>query len=254
MTAAHIDRRACAAQHKAPVRRCRFGENNQLWTGSWDQTLQAWDCRQQNPVSGTQLPAKVFAMDVKNNMLVAGLSDHSIVFYDTRNMSTPFNVCAVPLRRRAPPLTALCTHPCADGEEADPADPGGRRDEQRARLRGGGHREPRCRAPARRGQVRCAAWDRRAPLLTPHGPPQPANFGGAEKGQFRVCRPPHSQGALLRRQRRLLPPRAAVHVRHSGRRRRVLLLVRQGARFMPQQLQQATVRPPSPLLYSFLFV
>lgn len=88
------------------MRRCRFGENNQLWTGSWDRTVQAWDCRQQNPVNGAQLPAKVFAMDVKNNMLVAGLSDHSIVAYDTRNMSSPFNV-RPPL---AVPFSATATH------------------------------------------------------------------------------------------------------------------------------------------------
>ena len=49
-----------------------------LCTASWDKTLRYWDMRQPQPMHQQAMPERVYAMDVKNNLLVAGLANRHI--------------------------------------------------------------------------------------------------------------------------------------------------------------------------------
>ena len=49
-----------------------------LCTGSWDKTLRYWDMRQPQPMHQQAMQERVYAMDVRNNLLVAGLANRHI--------------------------------------------------------------------------------------------------------------------------------------------------------------------------------
>lgn len=78
-------------QHDAPIRCVEFHRATmQVFTGSWDRTLRAWDPRQaQRPTSHVDLGAKVFCMDTTDNKVVVGGSDRNVHIYDLRSMSAP---------------------------------------------------------------------------------------------------------------------------------------------------------------------
>ena len=67
------------AQHAAPIRHCFFlPRMNMLVTGSWDKTVKYWDLRSANPVHTQQMPDRVYAMDVQEELLVVGTADRQI--------------------------------------------------------------------------------------------------------------------------------------------------------------------------------
>mmetsp|Transcript_47252 Transcript_47252/g.119672 ORF Transcript_47252/g.119672 Transcript_47252/m.119672 type:complete len:330 (+) Transcript_47252:80-1069(+) len=77
--------------HDAAIRCVEFHQPTmQVFTGSWDRTLRAWDPRQaQRPVKHVSLGTKVFCMDTCNDKVVVGGADRNIHIYDIRNMAKP---------------------------------------------------------------------------------------------------------------------------------------------------------------------
>lgn len=63
----------------------------QVFTGSWDRTVRAWDprCGGAGPVSVMHLGAKAFCMDLGTDKLVVGAADRCIHIYDTRRLGQP---------------------------------------------------------------------------------------------------------------------------------------------------------------------
>ncbi|RFU32726.1 hypothetical protein B7463_g3593, partial [Scytalidium lignicola] len=90
------------ALHDKPIRSVRFIQIPQsnatmAVTGSWDKTVKYWDLRQATPAGTIHCKERVYAMDVKNNLLVIGTADHTmnIVKLDDpmtiqKSMESPF--------------------------------------------------------------------------------------------------------------------------------------------------------------------
>ncbi|KAH0550961.1 hypothetical protein GP486_007674, partial [Trichoglossum hirsutum] len=71
------------AAHDQPVRVVRFIEapgsaQPLLVTGSWDKTIKYWDLRTPNPVATLPCQERVYALDVKDKLLVIGTADRYI--------------------------------------------------------------------------------------------------------------------------------------------------------------------------------
>lgn len=72
------------AAHDAPIRCCAMitnpGNTSQplLVTGSWDKTVKFWDLRQSTPIANLDCQDRIYAMDVKNKLLVIGTGDRYI--------------------------------------------------------------------------------------------------------------------------------------------------------------------------------
>lgn len=66
---------ACCCRHCAVV---HINQQPILCTASWDKTLRYWDMRQPQPMHQQGMQERVYAMDVKNNLLVAGLANRHI--------------------------------------------------------------------------------------------------------------------------------------------------------------------------------
>ncbi|KAI8059444.1 WD40-repeat-containing domain protein [Gongronella butleri] len=69
-------------------------------TGSWDKTIKYWDIRAPSgtPATTAQLPERLYSMDSRQNLLVAGTADRHIVIYDLSNPSTPYKTMVSPLK------------------------------------------------------------------------------------------------------------------------------------------------------------
>ena len=65
----------CSCRHCAVV---HINQQPILCTASWDKTLRYWDMRQPQPMHQQAMLERVYAMDVKNNLLVAGLANRHI--------------------------------------------------------------------------------------------------------------------------------------------------------------------------------
>lgn len=67
-----------------------YNYNNQfVITGSFDSTIKFWDLKSTNPVHTINLPGKLYAMDYKDQYLVAALSDRNVIVYDMNNINNP---------------------------------------------------------------------------------------------------------------------------------------------------------------------
>ncbi|GAO48451.1 WD40 repeat-like protein [Saitoella complicata NRRL Y-17804] len=81
------------AAHDAPIKSVRWIDAGQggslLATGSWDKTVKYWDLRQQSPVATLNLPERVYAMDVVNQLMVVGTAERHICIV---NLSNPTNI------------------------------------------------------------------------------------------------------------------------------------------------------------------
>mmetsp|Transcript_68334 Transcript_68334/g.193618 ORF Transcript_68334/g.193618 Transcript_68334/m.193618 type:complete len:329 (-) Transcript_68334:87-1073(-) len=76
--------------HDMPIKCVEFHpQSTQIFTGSWDRRVCAWDPRQgTEPTAVAQVGAKVFCMDAGADRIVVGGSDRCIHIYDLRNLST----------------------------------------------------------------------------------------------------------------------------------------------------------------------
>ena len=88
------------AQHSAGIR-CIKMFNDILITGGLDNCIKYWDCRQPNPVGQVQCPGKVFAIDVCQNLMVAGLSNLKVALFDLNQPNQPQDTLPVdPIRHQ----------------------------------------------------------------------------------------------------------------------------------------------------------
>jgi len=79
------------AQHSAPIKNVFWVDDiSCLATGSWDKTLKFWDGRTPNPIHTTQLPERVYCMDVKFPLAVVGTADRQILIYDLRKPNVEY--------------------------------------------------------------------------------------------------------------------------------------------------------------------
>ncbi|KAI9867319.1 MAG: RNA export factor gle2 [Trichoglossum hirsutum] len=79
------------AVHDQPIRVVRFidapvSAQPLLVTGSWDKTVKYWDLRTANPVATLPCQERVYALDVKDKLLVIGTADRYI---NVVNLSDP---------------------------------------------------------------------------------------------------------------------------------------------------------------------
>lgn len=71
--------------HDAPVKSIGFVKSmNAVVTGGWDKKLKFWDCRSPNPIGALDMPERVYAMDVKDSLLVVGTANRQILIYDVQ--------------------------------------------------------------------------------------------------------------------------------------------------------------------------
>jgi len=78
------------AAHEAPIRCVQFMDHNgspMLITGSWDKTVKYWDLRAQTPAGSIACQDRVYAMDVRDKLLVIGTADRYI---NVVNLNDPF--------------------------------------------------------------------------------------------------------------------------------------------------------------------
>lgn len=78
-------------RHDEAIRCVEFHPaTGQVFSGSWDRTVRAWDLRQpETPTSEVSLGHKVFAMDVGVDKIIVGASDLRIHIFDLRKLAQP---------------------------------------------------------------------------------------------------------------------------------------------------------------------
>ena len=70
-------------KHDAPVKAVRFlPKSNLVVSGGWDNKLKFWDCRSPNPVGELNLGQPIYALDVKDGLMVAGTAGRQLYIYD----------------------------------------------------------------------------------------------------------------------------------------------------------------------------
>ena len=73
-------------QHNSGCRDVIYLQNyNVLLTGGWDGILNIWDLRSQNAICSYQFQNKIYTMSCANNLLVLGLSDLVMAYFNLRN-------------------------------------------------------------------------------------------------------------------------------------------------------------------------
>jgi mRNA export factor len=69
--------------HDATVKTVGFLKStNLVVTGGWDRKLKFWDCRSPTPAGVMELPERVYAMDVRDTMLVVATANRQMLVYD----------------------------------------------------------------------------------------------------------------------------------------------------------------------------
>lgn len=88
------------ALHDEPIKSIKFldGQPNILATGSWDKSIKYWDTRSPTPVGTVQLPERLFAMDTKNDLMVAATADRHVLIFNLNNPTTIFKQTISPLK------------------------------------------------------------------------------------------------------------------------------------------------------------
>ena len=80
-------------QHSAPVKELFFSPDiNCLVSGSWDKTVKYWDVRTPTGQATATVPVsdRIFAMDVKGQVLVVATADKKLCVFDLRKPTVPF--------------------------------------------------------------------------------------------------------------------------------------------------------------------
>jgi cell cycle arrest protein BUB3 len=72
--------------------------SNQIFSGSWDKSVKAWDPRNKGHTAHVGLGGKVFSMSCSNDRLVVGLSTKQVAIYDVRVLAQPMQVRDPPLK------------------------------------------------------------------------------------------------------------------------------------------------------------
>lgn len=100
------------AVHDAPIRCVRFCEVGQgrtpmVITGSWDKTVKYWDMRTSTPACTIQCQDRVYAMDVKDRLVVVGTAERHINTIDLDNPSTFSKTAQSPLKQQTRALSCF---------------------------------------------------------------------------------------------------------------------------------------------------
>ena len=69
------------AVHDQPIRCVQMIQaqgNNMLVTGSWDKTVKYWDLRQSQPAATINCSERIYALDIKDQLLVIGTADRYV--------------------------------------------------------------------------------------------------------------------------------------------------------------------------------
>ncbi len=67
-------------------------------TGSWDKTVKYWDLRQQQPVASVACQDRVYAMDIRDKLLVVGTADRYINFINLTEPTKFYKTMQSPLK------------------------------------------------------------------------------------------------------------------------------------------------------------
>ena len=74
-------------QHNYGCKEVLYIDNyNLVMTGGWDGKLNIWDLRSQNPVISYQFKNKIYTMSYKNNLLVVGLSELVMAYFNLQKL------------------------------------------------------------------------------------------------------------------------------------------------------------------------
>lgn len=86
-------------QHDAPIKAVGFVKStNTIVTGGWDRKLKFWDARQPNPAGVFDLPERVYAMDIRDSLLVVGTANRKILIYDCQGQPRQYEIKDSPLK------------------------------------------------------------------------------------------------------------------------------------------------------------
>lgn len=86
-------------QHDAPVKGVGFLRNSNLVvSGGWDRKLKFWDTRSPQPAGVFELPERVYAMDVRENLLVVATAGRHVMIYDVTSQPKEFARKESPLK------------------------------------------------------------------------------------------------------------------------------------------------------------
>jgi mRNA export factor len=88
------------AQHTEPIKSITYLDQNIVATGSWDKTIKYWDMRTPNPVGTITLGDRVYSMDSRGQLLVAGSADNMLAVVDLNNPTVVFRQDRSPLKNQ----------------------------------------------------------------------------------------------------------------------------------------------------------
>lgn len=82
------------AAHEQPIRSVRFidvpnANQPMVVTGSWDKSIKYWDMRSPSPAATLPTQERVYAMDVREKLLVVGTADR---YVDIVNLNEPTKI------------------------------------------------------------------------------------------------------------------------------------------------------------------
>lgn len=85
--------------HDAPIKSVGFlNSTNLVVSGGWDCKLKFWDARSPTPVGVLDMPERVYAMDVRDNLLVVATAGRHILAYDCTSQPREIHRKESPLR------------------------------------------------------------------------------------------------------------------------------------------------------------
>jgi len=99
-------------QHDQPIKSVRSASKlgpDVVVTGSWDKTIKFWDCRTANPVHTETLPERVFAMDVKEELMVVACADKKVYIFQLDGSVKPFRAVDTVLKMQTRCISAWPT-------------------------------------------------------------------------------------------------------------------------------------------------
>jgi mRNA export factor len=93
------------AAHDAPIRTIRFvdipnSNGPMIVTGSWDKTVKYWDLRTPNPAATIQCQERVYAMDVKDKLLVVATAERHVNVINLDDPGKIFKSMQSPLKHQ----------------------------------------------------------------------------------------------------------------------------------------------------------
>ncbi len=89
------------AVHDQPIRHVAMIQaqgNNMLVTGSWDKTVKYWDLRSATPAATINCSDRVYALDIKDSLMVIGTADRYIHIVNLNKPGDIYKTMQSPLK------------------------------------------------------------------------------------------------------------------------------------------------------------